>query len=196
MRAKPRSRKPKAPKRIAYTLLTREEHASTYRALAGLVKAHHEELRTARIALAFCTSWRPDPDGRCPIGRCKRASDLDRELAAFDFVILLNQEFWTNPGVTLTHRDALLDHELCHATVKRDPVTGRPLEDERGRIVYRLRKHDLEEFAEIAERYGTWKRDLERFAQAPPARRVAARKGAFRFSSVPAPALGADTQTH
>lgn len=161
-----RSRKPRAAKPIAYSLLLRADHASVYKALDALIKAHHEELATARIALAFCTSWRADPDGRHTIGRCKRASDLDRELAAFDFVILLQQEFWTSPNVTNAQRDALLDHELCHATVKRDPVTGDPLEDERGRIVYRLRKHDLEEFAEIAARHGTWKRDLEIFAQA------------------------------
>jgi hypothetical protein len=29
--------------------------------------------------------------------------------------------------------------------------------------VYRTRKHDLEEFSAIAERYGLWKRDLELF---------------------------------
>ncbi len=38
--------------------------------------------------------------------------------------------------------------------------------DERGRKCYRMRKHDLEEFSEIVERHGLWKKDLEHFAAA------------------------------
>jgi hypothetical protein len=44
--------------------------------------------------------------------------------------------------------------------------TGEPAYDERGRLVYRTRKHDIEEFAVIVERYGCYKRDLEQFAAA------------------------------
>lgn len=33
------------------------------------------------------------------------------------------------------------------------------------KIDKRLRKHDLEEFSTIAERYGCWKRDIEAFAK-------------------------------
>jgi Putative phage metallopeptidase len=164
--ARRRSRKPKAPKKVAYTLLTRVDQPSLYKALDAIVKAHHHELKDARIALAWCTAWRADVDGRQTLGQCKRATDLDRELAPFDFVILLQKDFWTNEAVTNEQRDALLDHELCHATVKLDPYTHEPVEDERGHVVYRIRKHDLEEFSEIAERHGTWKRDLEHFAQA------------------------------
>jgi len=161
-----RRRGPRRPPKVAYTLLTREAHGPSYARLDKLVEAHHDELRDARIALAWCTSWRADPDGRQTLGRCKKATALDRELMAWDFVILLQQEFWQSEFVTDDQRDALLDHELCHATVKEDPFSGDPLRDDRGRIVYRLRKHDLEEFAAIASRYGTWKRDLELFAQA------------------------------
>ena len=156
----------KKPPTLAYTLLTRETHASLYDRLSRLVEQFHPELRDATIALAWCTSWKPDVDGYCPLGKCKRASDLDRELAPFDFVILLLESFWTSLGVTDEQRDALLDHELCHATVKLDRRTGDPVIDARGRTVYRLRKHDIEEFACIAERHGMWKRNLELFAQA------------------------------
>jgi len=161
-----RSSKPRKPKRVSYELLTPQAHPSLYKALARLISAHHRELKNASIALAWSTAWRADVDGRLTLGQCKKASDLDRELVAYDFVILLSKEFWNDLSVTNAHRDALLDHELCHATVKLDPVTHEPQEDERGRLVYRLRRHDVEEFAEIAERHGTWKRDLERFAQA------------------------------
>jgi hypothetical protein len=154
----------KAPK-VSYTLLLREEHEADYQRLDALVEAHHDDIRGASIALAWCNSWRADPDGIKTLGKCKKASALDRELHIYDFVILLNQDFWTHELTTDLQRDALLDHELCHATVKEDKF-GDPLRDERHRIIYRIRKHDLEEFACIVERHGLWKRDLETFAQA------------------------------
>ena len=153
-------------KRIAYTLLTPEgdDGAALYRLVSKLVTTHHRELIGANIALAWCRSWRADVDGRQRLGQCKRASDLDRECAPFDFVILLNQDFVTNPTVTDEQRLALLDHELMHATVKLDPTTHEPMTDEKGRTVYRLRKHDIEEFGDVVERHGLWKKDLEHFA--------------------------------
>lgn len=63
-------------------------------------------------------------------------------------------------------RRALLDHELCHAEVKLDDRTSEPVHDERGRKVYRMRKHDIEEFSAVVERNGIYKRDLEHFAAA------------------------------
>jgi hypothetical protein len=104
-------------------------------------------------------------DGRLTLGKCKKASDLDRELSQWDFVILLRKAFWTHEGVTFAQRRALLDHELCHAAVALDGH-GQPVRDERDRIVYRTRKHDLEEFTAIVERHGCWMRDLELFAAA------------------------------
>jgi hypothetical protein len=136
-----------------------------YELLAELVALYHEELEGARIALAWCTSWKPDVDGRVTLGKCKKASDLDRELSRWDFVILLRKTFWTDERVTLAQRRALLDHELCHAARKLDQH-GQPCEDQRGRHVYRTRKHDLEEFTAVVERHGLWQRDLEMFAAA------------------------------
>jgi hypothetical protein len=163
-----RTRKPKSRKAVSYELLNPDSTVGepVYRLLRELVIAHHEHLKDARIALAWCTSWKPDVDGRVTLGKCKKASDLDRELAAYDFIILLKKSFWQDVSVTPDQRRALLDHELCHAGVKCDERTGEPVYDERGRKVYRTVKHDVEEFSAIAERYGHWKRDLEMFAQA------------------------------
>src|SRR5438105_593835 len=155
------------PKKVSYRLITNgtDEGRAMYRLLRELVTAHHPDLLGAQIALAWCTSWKPDVDGIVTLGKCKKASDLDRELAVYDFIILLRESFWTDPLVTDAQRRALLDHELCHAAVKLDDH-GEPVEDERGRTVYRVRKHSIEEFTEIVERHGTYKRDLETFATA------------------------------
>jgi hypothetical protein len=155
-------------KAVAYELLVRDSAVGRpmYALLDELVAEYHEDLKDARIALAWCSSWKPDADGRVTLGQCKKASDLDRELAPFDFVILLQRHFWRDDlFVTDDQRRALLDHELMHAALKYDEH-GEPAVDERGRKIYRIRKHDLEEFSAIAERHGLWKRDLERFAAA------------------------------
>jgi hypothetical protein len=161
-----KARSPK-PRRVSYELIPRDHITGfpMYSLLDELVHAHHDQLKVARIALAWCTSWQPDLDGRVTLGQCKRASDLDRELAAFDFVILLRKSFWQNDHVTDEQRRALLDHELCHGARALDKH-GDPVIDERGRPVWRTRRHNVEEFAEVVERHGMWTADLERVALA------------------------------
>jgi len=156
-------------KAVPYTLIPRDSDVGRpmYERLHMLIDEHHEELSqlNVRIALAWATAWKADVDGRVVLGKCKKASDLDRELAPYDFVILLNREFWQNPRVTDLQRSALMDHELMHAAIAYDEQ-GDPKHDERGRVVYRIRKHDLEEFCDIPARYGCWKSDIEAFARA------------------------------
>lgn len=160
----------KKPKKVAYRFIPPDVGAgpALYALLRDLVDAHHPELADAKIALAWNRSWQPDVDGRVTLGQCKKVGDLEREvadLAGYDFIIILRQVFWDDEMVTDQQRRALLDHELCHAAVKLDEH-GDPVIDERGRTVYRLRKHDVEEFTAISERYGCWKSDLEAFARA------------------------------
>lgn len=161
-------KKRKKPKKVGFELIHHQSDVGEpmYALLERLVATYHKDLAIAKIALAWCTTWKADTDGRMTLGMCKKASDLDRQLHAYDFIILLNQAFWTALMVTDEQRQALLDHELCHAAVRYDEATGDPFVDESGRVVFRIRKHDLEEFSDIAERYGYWKRDLEAFAQA------------------------------
>ena len=161
-----RRRGAKKPKAVHYQIIERASEAgkAVYALLADLVEQHHHDLRDARIAVAWNTAWKPDVDGRVTLGKMKKASDLDRELAAFDFVVLLRKIFWEDARVSDDQRRALLDHELCHGALKLDD-NGEPVEDERGRKVYRIRKHDVEEFEIIVERYGLWTRDLEAMAR-------------------------------
>jgi hypothetical protein len=160
-------KKAKEPKKVVYELLSPDMEIGRpiYELLKKIMNAHHEELvRTnARVALAWCKNWKADVDGIVTIGKCKKASELDRELASFDFVILLSQSFWYEANEK--QRAALLDHELMHAAVQYD-ADGEPVVDTRGRQVYRTRKHDLEEFSDIVGRHGCYKRDLEQFATA------------------------------
>lgn len=165
-----RAKKAKAPKKLTYELIDDQPGSigkQAYNMMRDHIEREREDLARlgTKIALAWCTSWKPDADGRVTIGKCRKASDLDRELMAFDFIILLNKEFWLNPKVGDDVRRAILDHELMHAAVKIGE-NGEPEEDAKGRVVYRIRKHDIEEFADTVRRHGIYRGDVDSFAQA------------------------------
>jgi hypothetical protein len=71
-------------KTVNYVLIPRTAR-SAGRCTSGciaIVDAHHEDLSktNARIALAWQLGLKPDVDGRLVLGRCRKATDLDREL--------------------------------------------------------------------------------------------------------------------
>lgn len=149
-------------KKVLYHVIDRSDHSYIYEIMDALVAAHHSHLAGARIAIAWRFGQKPDKDGHLELGKCKKASDLNRDLHQYNFVILLNFEAWN--GMSGDQRRALMDHELSHAeTVKQSD--GEDAEDEGGRTVYRIRKHDIEEFREVIARHGLYKRDLEDFAK-------------------------------
>ena len=147
-------------KKINFELIPRD-HAPY--AILNEMRKHHPELVNASIALAWRTRLKSDKDGHLVLGKCVKASDLQRELVEYDFVILLNREVWEE-DFNDAQKCALMDHELCHVTVAKDE-DGFSKQDERGRPVWRTRKHDIEEFQAIIERHGFYKNDLERFAE-------------------------------
>jgi hypothetical protein len=157
-------KKAKPPKRVNYELIARATEPAMYELLNMLVENVHDHLTNARIALAWRKALKPDADGKLILGRAKKASDLDREIAPYDFVIILNKEFWTDARTKEEQRTALMDHELSHCEVELDD-NGEPKVDEKDRICYRIRKHDIEEFRGVVERNGIYKRDLELFAK-------------------------------
>lgn len=157
-----RNQSPK-PKKVNYELIPREPGglfaSPMYALLDELVDKVHDHLRAARFAFAWCTAWKPDVDGICKSAMIRRTSDLDREFAPYDFVILVNRPRWTL--LDATARRALIDHELCHARQKIGP-DGEQAEDERGNPQWRLAKHEIEGFIGEYERNGAWTNTLER----------------------------------
>lgn len=55
----------------------------------------HDELINARIGLAWRVRQKADPDGHIVLGKCVKVSDLQKEFVNFDFIIVLNNEYWT-----------------------------------------------------------------------------------------------------
>ena len=160
--------KPAKRKKVTVELLKRQ-HAGkpteAYRLMDELIAEHHSHLADAKIALAWRFGWNQDADGRLQLGTAKKGTDLDRAMHQYDFVILLNWEAWNKGGLNQEKKVRLIDHELSHCQVTSD-TNGEPKTDEKGRIVYRIRKHDVEEFKEIFKRYGSHNHELEELAQA------------------------------
>jgi hypothetical protein len=63
--------------------------------------------------------------------------------AKYQFIVCIARDVWDTSDQA--KRDALIDHELCHCTMN----DGKP----------EIRPHDLEEFADIIERRGFWRKD-------------------------------------
>jgi len=154
-------------RRVGYELIKRDhvEGHPIFTLLDELVHEHHDHLRDARIAIAWNLTWQPDADGIVSTAKCMRANDLARELAPFDFVILLRRSTWKDERFSDEHRRALMDRALCYAA-RATTTGGDDAVDERGRPVWRTRKPDIVEFSEVIERHGIYSRDVERIAEA------------------------------
>lgn len=166
----PRKRKEKkqpAGKPVNYEIVPRSSELGklAYKLLDETVRKHHTHLTPATIGVAWHKALKPDVDGHITLGRCVKVSDLQKEFCEYDFLIVLNKTVWFNEKFDEAKKLALIDHELCHAEEALDK-NGDQKTDERGRQVWRIRKHDIEEFTAIIRRHGCYKADLEIFAKA------------------------------
>ena len=150
------------PKAINFELIDRDAQSEPYAVLDEMRGKWHRDIAEANIALAWRENLEADKDGHIVLGKCVKASDLQRELVEYDYVILLNYDAWGE--FSDAQRRALMDHELAHAapSMDEDNVIKR---DERGRPVWRTRAHDIEEFQSVVEHHGCYKHDIEKFAE-------------------------------
>lgn len=156
------------PRKLPYQIITPEEvilAGQPYELLAEVRAESHFDCAEARIALAWRKGLKPDVDGHLVLGKCVKLNDLQREMVPFDYVIVLNREVWEDPKFGREKKLALLDHEMCHTAPALD-AEGEKVRDTKGRLCWRIRGHDIEEFRAIVARHGCYKRDLEKFAEA------------------------------
>lgn len=125
-----------------------------YDLMDELVSEHHEDLYEARIVICWKYGWEPDDDGILHHGKLTLVPSQDVQLHGFDFKMSLNYEVWSSVDFTPLDQRILVDHELCHGRLKRDK-DGQPcFNANTGRLKYRIRRHDYEEFSDITKRYG------------------------------------------
>lgn len=169
-----RPKKQKAPKAtpqrpVNYLLISPLDNGhepEPYKLLKEVRAMHHGDTQGARVALAWrLRDAKPDKDGHMVLGKCVKSSDLTKEFMDYDFVIVLNKVIWDDQEFDRKKKVALLDHELCHIAPDYDGKTGEHKRDERNRLLFRVRKHEIEEFVGVVERHGCYKHDLELFAK-------------------------------
>lgn len=157
-----RIRKDKA---VNFTIISEKDGGKVtepYALLKQIRKENHSHINEAKVALAWRHRVKSDKDGILKLGQCLKNSGVHREFAELDFIILLNKLAWD--AFSKEQKCALLDHELCHIMPSEDK-NGEHQQDDRGRKLFRTRRHDIEEFSEIVKRHGLYKKDLERFAE-------------------------------
>jgi Putative phage metallopeptidase len=142
-----------------------ETGTEPYNVLTEARELWHTDLDAAAIALAWEGKVKMDIDGHVRLGKCVKVTDLYREFAEFNFIIVLNREVWGDEQFTAEKKLALMDHELCHAAPAYDEDTGKQKVDAANRLVWRVRRHDIEEFRSVVAHHGCYKADLEKFAK-------------------------------
>lgn len=139
----------------SHKLIDPKREAEIYALMASIIHEHHTHLIEAKIQLCWKFGWKRNKDGILTYGKCKKASDFEAELGDADFIIFLNGDLWDK--LTDPFKKALLDHELCHAFGLFDA--------EKNEWKWRVKKHDLEEFNQIVDRHGLWRREVEEFIE-------------------------------
>jgi len=88
------------------------------------------------------------------LGKCSRTTGKWAYLTGYDYVIEVWGDWWDSAQPQ--EREALLFHELYHI------VKG---ETAQGKVKWGLRRHDVEEFHEVARIYGAWDSSLKHFEE-------------------------------
>jgi hypothetical protein len=134
--------------------------------LAGKVAAKwHSDLADAGVTIDIVFVWAEQDGEGQPKGSAlthhgddalaisQQSNLLHRALGQADILMRLNGDLWKD--LSHAQREALLDHELEHFTLKRDELS-QPVTDDLQRPRLDFRGHDIavEGFASIAKRHG------------------------------------------
>lgn len=119
--------------------------------IGGVARLHPiaEAIRDGELSILWLMNEKPfndeTEDDQEPeiAGRCVKAPRLWHDVTGHHFAIWIRKHFWDLFGSEL--RRAVVLHELLHIEVKRDK-DGQPK--------FAVRKHDVEDFVDVARQYG------------------------------------------
>lgn len=121
-------------------------------AIGSLLVNHlHQHLGAANFGYVF--KKKMAHLDKTTLARAMKAGAKLGYFSGLDLIIEVNWEAWLL--LSTAQRIALMDHELCHFSME---------VDDKGKTVYGLLGHDVEEFGGIVSRWGLWKPDLKTFA--------------------------------
>lgn len=126
-----------------------------------IIPEYHSSLDDQGMAIVYLFKKKaPKKGDTVNLGTASKRSTKDQVVANIiggfcHFVITIGWDQWLL--LDEDGRRALVDHELCHCEVDFD---------KKGNPVPKIRHHDIEEFDEIIERHGLWRRSIENTAKA------------------------------
>lgn len=109
-----------------------------------LISFYHPHLEDARIAFIFRSEPQQSGD-HLVLGQASKVADKLKSLMPYDFIIWIARPNYD--AMREVQQKALIDHELCHCVG--DKVIG-----------WSIKRHDIEEFQDIIDRYGLWSANL------------------------------------
>ena len=90
------------------------------------------------------------------LGKCQVVPAIFKLLTDYDYIIYVNVEGYEE--LSYKQKEALIFHELEHIAWKqniKDPEVGK----------WVIRRHDMEEFNSVVQKYGRWLGDVDEFSE-------------------------------
>jgi hypothetical protein len=124
-----------------------DDHEASQQIASRLLSKHHSEIASASFKW-LCRNKAALAAGVKIPGSVKKASPMERHLCGgeCDFIIILALDVWND--LSGPQRTALVDHLLTRCVGTEDEKSGE--------MKYSVRPPQVQEFPEIAERYGRW----------------------------------------
>lgn len=132
-----------------------DDHEASEEISKKLLSKYHPEIANANFKF-LCRNKAATSAGTKVPGGVKKASPMERHLCGgeCDFIITIALDVWNE--MSIDQRIALVDHLLTRCVGVEDSKTGD--------MKYSVRPPQVQEFPEIAERYGTWNDGLGELA--------------------------------
>jgi len=150
------------PKPVNWELLStaptvnRGDDNSIYDIVSRLIQQYYSGDKSGLSNLGVVIMWRhnvrPDQDGFIPIADISRSSDKMRELMPHDVIIGINKSAWR--VLSESQKQLIIDAQLSRVVVCLDK-DGNPKEDDRSRIIYRLKRMEVIDDRELSRRHNT-----------------------------------------
>lgn len=129
-----------------------DDHELSQEIARGLIREHHSLTLGSANFRFLCRNRAPKKGGQKVPGYIKKASPMERHIAGdeCDFIMVVCLDVWND--FNQAQRTALVDHLLCRCVATESESSGE--------MKYSIRPPAVQEFPEIAERYGQWNPEL------------------------------------
>lgn len=129
------------PKQVNWQIIPRvSTGVEPYDILDDLTTTFHDDIKGVVIVLMWRHNAKIDADNYLELSSISKTPDKHRELQEHDFIIGLNKEIWDM--LDIDQKKIVIDAQLQRIAVAEDK-DGEPREDDRSRVVYRLRRDEI-----------------------------------------------------